>query len=158
MSGGRGIVAAGRRKPPARRRQAGPTVPCRPPPHRYHDFDDWIARGNDLVAYYAALVDCIESLEAADAKPSKPWLWSERPEARLKRRLALGEAAQALLARFSAAELDAAVAEFGAGWRWFERDDNYEGPEGSPSCERRLRRRAGRDAYRRISRRDAGVA
>jgi hypothetical protein len=125
---GRGIVAAGRRKPPARRREAGPTVPCRPPTHRYHDFDNWIALGLDLVAYYAALVDCIESLEAADAKPSEPWLWSERPEARLKRRLALDEAAQALLARFSAAELDAAVAEFGAGWRWFERGDNYEGP------------------------------
>ena len=133
MSGGRGIVAAGRRKPPARpRRKAGTIGPARPLTHRYRDFDDWIEMGSRLAAYYAAVVAVIESIDAEDAKlppaDAKAWLWSEQPDERLRRRRALDEAAEALLLKFSAEDLDAAVAEYSAGWRWFECDDLYEGP------------------------------
>jgi hypothetical protein len=130
----RGIVVAGRRKAPTRpRRKAAPSVPSLPPTHRYQSFDVWVRLGNELAAYYARTVEIIEAFEAEDREPPpdvnpKAWLWSEAPEVRLKRRRALDEAAQTLLFRFSAAELDAAVAEFRAGWDWFERSDVYEGP------------------------------
>ena len=131
---GRGMVSAGRRKPPVRkpRRRAGPTVPGRPLVHRYVDFDKWLALGNALSAHYAGLVACVEAFAAEDPEPppgvkAEAWQWSEIPEVRRKRRRALLEATEALLLKFSAEELAAAVAEYGAGWRWFECDDNYEG-------------------------------
>jgi hypothetical protein len=132
---GRGMVPAGRRKPPVKkpRRRAGPTVPGRPLVHRYVDFDTWLALGNALDAHYAGLVACVEAFAAEDREPppgfkAEAWQWSEIPEVRLKRRRALLEAAEVLLLKFTAGELEAAVKEFEAGWRWFECDDNYEGP------------------------------
>jgi hypothetical protein len=134
MSGGRGIVPAGRRKSPSRpRRKAGPTVPGRPLTHRYIDFDDHIALGNALGSWYVRAVAIIEAFAAEDRPPppdvvAAAWIWSEAPEKRLKRRRALFEAAEALLFRFSADDLNEAVKEFERGWRWLECDDNYEGP------------------------------
>jgi hypothetical protein len=132
---GRGLVPTGRRTPPARtpRRRAGPTVPGRPLEHRYVDFDKWFALGNALSAHYAALVVCVEGFAAEDREPppgvkAEAWIWSEIPEVRRKRRRALFDAAQGLLLKFTAGELEAAVREFEAGWRWFECDDFYEGP------------------------------
>ena len=88
--------------------------------------------GTELSAHYDALVACVEAFEAEDRPPppdvvAEAWRWSEAPEKRLKRRRALLEAAEALLLKFSAEELAAGVAEYGAGWRWFEFDDNYQG-------------------------------
>jgi hypothetical protein len=134
MSGGRGIVPAGRRKSPSRpRRKAGPTMPGRPLTHRYIDFDDHIALGNALGAWYVRAVAIIEAFDAEDKEPppgvnAEAWQWAEIPEVRLKRRHALYEAAEALLFRFSADDLNEAVKEFERGWRWLECDDNYEGP------------------------------
>jgi hypothetical protein len=132
---GRGMVPTGRRKPPASkpRRRAGPTVPGRPPTHRYHDFDLWLGLGHELSAYYARALEVIEAFEAEDRPPppdvvAEAWQWSEAPEKRLKRRRALLDAAEALLLKFSAEELVAGVEEYRSGWQWFEADDNYEGP------------------------------
>jgi hypothetical protein len=133
---GREIGGAGRRKPPASarpRRKVGPAVPGRPLTHRYRDFDDHIALGAALDAWYLRAVAIIEAFDAEDRPPppgvnARAWQWSEVPEARLKRRRALEEAAEALLFRFSAEELDEAVKEFERGWRFFERDDVFEGP------------------------------
>jgi len=133
---GREIGGAGRRKPPASarpRRKAGPTVPGRPLTHRYRDFDDHIALGSALSAWYTRAVAIIEQFDAEDRPPppgvnADAWQWAEVPEVRLKRRHALYEAAEALLFRFSADELNQAVEEFERGWRFFERDDIFEGP------------------------------
>ncbi len=111
-----------------------PGVPAQPPQHRsYGSFDAWVELGGRLAGYYRELIAVIGGIETEDATEpdinAKSWPWSERPETRLRRRTALVRAAQTLLARWPANEIENAVAAFAEGCSHYERDALYEPPD-----------------------------